>query len=99
MKIFLFISGFILFAFHGFTQLSGTVIDASSKEKIPGAVVEIENSFFVTVTDAEGKLFFQGLKEKHVRLKISHIGYESLFIETDLPKENFEIALTQKTYL
>src|SRR5687767_12743480 len=99
MKKFIFMSGFIILACNGFAQLSGLVIDAFSKEKIPGAVVEIENSFFVSVTDAEGKFSFPGLKEKHVRLKISHIGFEMMHSEADVPNEQLEIALKAKTYM
>lgn len=99
MKKFIFMSGFILFACSGFAQLAGTITDVSSKEKIAGAVVEIENSFFVSVTDDDGKFSFPGIKEKHVRLKISHIGFDQLFIDADLPNENLEINLVPKTYL
>jgi len=99
MKKIIFMSGFIILACNGFAQLSGFVIDASSKEKIPGAVVEIENSFFVSVTDAEGKFSFPGFKEKHALLKISHVGFESLHTEAAVPNEQMEIALNAKTYL
>jgi len=99
MRKIILVSGFIILACRGFAQLSGYVIDASSKEKIPGAVVEIENSFLISSTDAEGKFSFPAIKEKKVRLKISHIGFELLQTETDLPNAQLEIALTAKTYL
>jgi len=92
-------TGLVLLSWCGYAQLSGTVTEVSSKEKIPGVVVEIENSFFVSVTNEEGKFSFPGIKEKHVRLKISHIGFDVFFIDVDLPKENLEIALTARTYL
>jgi iron complex outermembrane receptor protein len=101
MNKLIFMSVFIVMVCRGIVlaQLSGSVTDASTKEIIPGAVVEIENTFLVSVTDAEGKFSFPGLKEKHVRLKISHIGFEMLFGKADLPNENLHFTLTPKTYL
>jgi iron complex outermembrane receptor protein len=99
MKKIILLSGLIILACNGFAQLSGFVIDALSKEKIPGAVVEIENSFFISVTDAEGKFSFPQLKENRVQLNISHIGFESFHTEADVPNKQMEIALNVKTYL
>jgi iron complex outermembrane receptor protein len=99
MRKIILLSGLIILASRGYAQVSGSVVDASSKEKIPGAVVEIENSFFVSVTDADGKFLFPTLKEKHVHLKVSHLGFELVHAETDVPNTHLEIALTAKTYL
>ncbi|MEO8088053.1 MAG: TonB-dependent receptor [Bacteroidota bacterium] len=99
MKIKLLLSGIMLISCNCFAQLSGTITAASSNEKIPGAVISIENSFIVTTTDPEGNFSLPDLKGKIVRLNISHIGFESQNIETPLPNLKMEIVLVTKTYL
>ncbi len=99
MKKNLLLAGIILFSSECFAQLSGTVADATTREKILGAIVTIENSFLVTSTDVDGRFSFPKLKEKSIHLKISHIGFESKSVEATLPHEQLEIFLSPKTYL
>ena len=89
----------LLFFIHAFAQLSGTVRDSVTKEAVPAAIVSVENSFLVTTTGREGKFSFTGLKEKSVRIKISHIGFETRIIEAMLPGDKLEIFLSPRTYL
>ena len=51
------------FAFCQNQSLNGTVQDENSGEKIPGAIVQVENSFSTAVTDYEGKFEFKNLKQ------------------------------------
>ena len=99
MKINLLSAGLLLFSCNCFAQLSGKVIDASTMENIPGAVLAVENTFLITATDADGKFSFQRMKEKTVRINISHIGFESKVVDLPLPNEAVEIFLVAKTYL
>lgn len=84
---------------HCFAQLSGTITAASSNEKIPDVVISVENSFIVTTTDKDGNFSLPDPKGKSVHLNISHLGFESQNIETQLPNMNLEIVLVAKTYL
>ncbi|MCX6274943.1 MAG: TonB-dependent receptor [Bacteroidetes bacterium] len=99
MKIGLLSAALLLFACNCLAQLSGKVIEASTKEKIPGAVVSVEGTFLVAATDADGNFSFPQLTGKPVRMHISHIGFENKVIEMPLPNVQAEIFLVAKTYL
>lgn len=99
MKIGLLSAGLLLFACNCLAQLSGKVIDASTKEKIPGAVLSVEGTFLVVATDADGNFSFPQLTGKPVRIHISHIGFENMVVEMPLPNVQAEIFLVAKTYL
>jgi iron complex outermembrane receptor protein len=88
------------FAFCQNQSLNGTVQDESSGEKIPGAVVSIENSFSTAVTDYEGKFEFKNLKPGNYHLVISHISYERFIADAALPSSSpLEIKMKRKIYL
>ena len=99
MKIHLTVAAWFLFSVNGLAQLSGTIVSASTGEKLPGAAVTVENSFLVTVSDAGGNFSFPGLNGESVRITVTHIGFETLTIETALPNEHLEISLAAKTYI
>jgi iron complex outermembrane recepter protein len=90
---------FALMPLFACAQLSGTVSDAASKEKIQGAVVTIENSFLTAITDAEGKFSFHKIKDSNIILRINRLGYEPIVQEIQLPAEQVNISLVTKTYL
>src|SRR4051812_4976049 len=99
MKKIVIIAGMLVISASCFAQLSGTVMDAISKEKIPGAVVELENSFLVASTDEAGKFLFPDLKTQTAKLKISHIGFESKTVDVPSTSAQLEISLSPKTYI
>src|SRR5688572_24045435 len=88
------------FAFCQNQSLNGTVQDENSGEKIPGAIVQVENSFSTAVTDYEGKFEFKNLKQGNYRLAVSHISYEKIVADAAIPASSpLEIKLKRKIYL
>src|SRR3954471_20967600 len=88
------------FAFCQNQSLSGTVQDESSGEKIPGAMVQVENSFSTAVTDYEGKFELRNLKPGSYHLVISHISYEGMAADAAIPSSaSVEIKMKRKIYL
>src|ERR1041385_270856 len=88
------------FAFCQNSSLTGTVQDESSGEKIPGAMVQIENSYATAVTDYEGKFELQNLRPGNYHLVISHISFEKITAEVTVPSASpLEIKVKRKSYL
>jgi TonB-dependent receptor len=79
-------------------SVSGSVIDAASREPIPGATVQIENSTLGAVTDAEGFFRIADIPLKNIVLRISALGYNALARRHDFEKlpnpEPFQLMLT-----
>jgi iron complex outermembrane receptor protein len=82
-----------------FGQFSGIVVDSDTKEKVQGAIVTIENSFLNAVTDADGKFSFDKTKEQSVKVNVTHLGYQTVVQEIQMPNEQLVIALIRKTYM
>ena len=99
MKRFIQTAWLVFMPWFCFAQLSGTVLDADTKEKVQGAVVTIENSFLNAVTDANGKFAFNKIKEQSVKVNITHLGYQTAIEEIQIPNDKFVIALVRKTYM
>lgn len=62
------------------SKLSGRVIDAKTKEPLPGALVQIEGVTNQTQTDAEGRFTLVTGQSFPYNLYVSYIGYEKLKI-------------------
>ena len=87
------------FAFSQAVSLTGTVSDESSGEKIPAAVVRIENSFLYTLTDAEGKFELANLKPGNYKLTVSHIAYEKIEVDAVVPSPGLDIRMKRRIHL
>lgn len=88
------------FVFGQENSLNGTVQDESTGEKIPGAVVQVENSFSSAVTNFEGRFELKNLKPGNYRFIVSHISYEKITAGAVLPSATpLEIKLRRKIYL
>ena len=59
------------------SKLVGRVLDGSTKEPLPGAVVRIEGTTHVVSTDVEGKFSFVTGQKFPYKLIITFIGYET----------------------
>lgn len=70
-----------LVAIHTFTfaqlTIHGTVTDAETGEPLPGAHIQIENSYSNAVTNGEGQFEINGLKAGDYMLKASFLGYKT----------------------
>lgn len=70
------------------SKLVGRVLDGSTKEPLPGAVVRIEGTTHVVSTDVEGKFSFVTGQKFPYKLIITFIGYETQsFIADGSPVE------------
>src|SRR5262245_21623492 len=88
------------FAFGQNQSLQGTVQDESSGEKIPGVVLQVENSYATSVTDYQGKFELKNLKPGNYHLVVSHISYEKFMVDAAVPSSSsLEIKLKRKVYL
>lgn len=74
-------------------KLTGTVLDAETGEPLPGANIEIINSFTGAATDIEGHFVILNLPPGIITVKVTFIGYESKIFE------NIRIIVDQTTQL
>jgi iron complex outermembrane recepter protein len=66
-----------LLAQDQFTSLSGTVLDAQTKLPLPGAHVRLEETFYASVTNIDGKFNFRNIRQGMYTLTVSYVGYET----------------------
>ncbi|MFR7810518.1 MAG: carboxypeptidase-like regulatory domain-containing protein [Butyricimonas faecihominis] len=78
-------------------KINGTVIDASTKEPLPGASIILkEDKGMGVVTDFDGKFFIE-VPQGTSALLISFVGYEEETITVTGDMKDLEIKLTAKT--
>lgn len=78
-------------------KINGTVIDASTKEPLPGASIILkENKGMGVVTDFDGKFFIE-VPQGTSALLISFVGYEEETLTVTGDMKDLEIKLTAKT--
>ena len=84
----------VMLPFLMFSQLNitGTVTDSLSGEKLPGAHIIIENTYYFAVSKQDGTFSFQNLKPGGYTLKVSFIGYREHLLQINL-KEDMEIII------
>jgi hypothetical protein len=80
-------------------EIQGRVYNAKNNEPIPFAAILILGTNTGTVSDAEGKFQFTGLKPGYVELKATTLGYKPYtsesFLVTNARKAFIEIALDE----
>ncbi len=64
-----------LFGQHSDLIVDGLVLDATTKESIPGASVRIPDSDLFAITDSHGKFSITGIDSNVTRLAVSCFGY------------------------
>ena len=96
----------ILFAFlalpalaAGPLKISGKVVDAQTKEPVPGAIVRLDENYLWAVTDAEGVFLLSGAEKGQYVLQTDCLGYNtsSLSLKLDKSLEGIEIKLSLST--
>ena len=80
-------------------QLSGTLSDKSTGEKISGAVITIENSYAYAMSDAQGHFSFDHINEKSMILHVHHIAYELLTQTVTLPENDLKLMLQPRNII
>ena len=58
-------------------DISGIVTDAKTNEPLIGATIEVADTSFKTVSDADGKFLLTGLKHGKYNITIKYIAYQS----------------------
>lgn len=69
--------------------LSGTIVEQSSQEPLPGAHILLTDSRNATVSDKDGMFVFESLPAGTYALSVSYLGYETLEIEVELREVTF----------
>lgn len=98
------IAVFLTIALNAYSQsavitdanITGHVIDAENGDHIPGCLVKILNTNFVTMTDASGHYVFRDLKPGVYTLEVSFMGYSTMKKNADVKSSqtielNFDI--------
>lgn len=87
----------ILFSQQQKGSLTGTVIDAETKEPIFGVNIAIENTLFGSATNSKGKFSIKNIPPGKYTIKLSAIGYETQKVEVKiLPLQETEITVELK---
>lgn len=73
-------------------NITGHVIDAENGDHIPGCLVKILDTNFVTMTDASGHYVFRDLKPGVYTLEVSFMGYSTM-------KKNADVKSSQTVEL
>ena len=80
-------------------NLSGSVVDEKSGEKVQGASILFKNSFVRSITDVNGNFNVTHQGTENVIAHITHIAYQDTTIVVKADERNVEIRLRQKTIL
>ncbi len=79
--------------------LSGTLVDAVTKEPVIGALVRVDGSFTATISDLHGGFRFSQLPAATIALSVTHLSYNDLHVTATVPKENLQLLLEPRTIL
>ena len=82
-------------------SISGIVNDPNGTA-LPGASIQLEGTFHVTLTDVNGKFNLQGLKQGNYQLIISYLGFETVNDTIHLVKKRIPVltfSLKEKPFL
>ncbi len=79
------------------TTISGTIIDAKTKEPLIGVSVQVKNKVIGTITDIKGKFEFNTSTPLPFVLVVSSIGYSSQEINVTAESTNINISLEEQS--
>lgn len=85
-KLILNIALVIVLMFHASAQFTvgGKVLDHNTGEALPGAHIQIENTFLTAVSGKDGKFQFRKMKLGTYTFKTSFIGYKTEYREVEI---------------
>jgi iron complex outermembrane recepter protein len=86
---------FTLSAFAALRQINGRVIDANTKETLPGASIAIPDLRIVVIADENGEFIFKNVPTKgKFLIEVKYLGYKTVTQEVDFSNDSpLEIAL------
>ena len=68
-------------------SIHGKVSDSQLGEPLAGAHIILENTYMTAISAADGYFQFNGLKSGNYQLKISYIGFETVYEQVDLKQD------------
>jgi iron complex outermembrane recepter protein len=83
-------------AFCQTNSLNGIVKNEDTQESISGAVVQIDNTFTIAITDKDGKFAIQNLSNGTYHLIVTHIAFEKLSVEGSIPSSSETVIMMKK---
>ena len=86
-------------AMYAQTVVTGTVIDESSGQPIPGVNIRLEGKYIGTSTDFDGNYTLQVTETPPFSIVFSVIGYESQTIEITENDQKVDVSLVEGTQL
>lgn len=98
MKHFLLLALPVLLPFMAMGQftLSGKITDLKTGEVLPNAIVQIENTYIASSSNAEGIYRINNLKKEFYSLMVSYLGYKTLKQKLEISGETkLDFALEQ----
>ncbi len=81
------------------TTISGTIIDAKTKEPLIGVSVQVKNKVIGTITDIKGKFELTTSTPLPLSIVISSIGYQGQEINVTAQNTNLNISLEDQSIL
>lgn len=79
--------------------ITGKITDAENNQSLPGAHIQIEETFLAAVSGLNGRFSFKNLKQGEVVLIVSYVGYETLRYPVLIPVSGvIDIMLHRKVY-
>ncbi len=92
------ITQILFFEISSAQTINGTVLDAQSKEILPGATIMQANTTNGTSTNTQGE-FKLTLQEGEQAILVSFVGYKTTKVDVSQIKEGLEILLLPDTYI
>lgn len=89
MTIFMMVFMYSAIAQDQFQILTGKVSDKETKKTLPGAHVQLQGTFYATVTGIDGQFSFRNLKPGTYNIKVSYLGYITEEIEVNTQTISF----------
>ncbi|HEY7237455.1 MAG TPA: TonB-dependent receptor [Gemmatimonadaceae bacterium] len=74
-------------------ELSGIVLDSSSRLPVPGASVRVSETTLETQTEADGRFHLVGMLPTRVTVVVRRIGYAPAKIQTDLTRPGSTLSI------
>jgi hypothetical protein len=60
--------------------LTGKVLNAETRETLPGATIQIEGTSLGTATDLQGNFSLGNISGESIRIRVSFLGHESIVV-------------------
>lgn len=92
---------FVVFPLLVFAQgIQGRIVDQETNEPLPGITIALPHTAWGTLSDSDGRFRIDGLPAGEYGLRISAVGYESVFQKVQVPaSEELTVTLVKAVVL